>query len=86
MYHLGEGTHRSVIGPGGPIADRWVTEPVDRLQIIENLKFKTTGSGPISHRSVLSGRPMTDGSPRPGDTRRHFEASNEIADDVIINQ
>ena len=44
VYHLGEGTHRSVIGPGGPIADRWVTEPVDRVQIIANLNFKQLAS------------------------------------------
>ena len=37
---------------------------------------------PSVQRSALSGRPLTDGYPRPGDTRRHFEVCNEIADDV----
>ena len=39
----------------------------DRLQIIANLNLKQLARWPIGHQSALSSRPMTDGSPRPGD-------------------
>ena len=42
-------------------------------------QFNLWTIGSVTHRSG----PLTDGSPRPGDTRRHFKASNEIADDVM---
>ena len=57
-----------------------------KIQIMVNLNVEQLARWPIAPRSALSGRPLTDGSSHPGDTRRYFESSNEIVDDVMNNQ
>ena len=52
-------------------------------------EFKLWTTGSVTHRSAsgpIGHRPLANWSPRPGDTRQHYEASNDITDDVMINQ